>query len=123
MRFSVLKLIAFAALASPLCAEPTVVPGVTEPFFDVVLSSSVQGTIANQHFKEGAEVKSGEVILDLDSPDCPHIAQRISTTFPAIKVITCSSDEPVMRVFPAFHHGESYEAGLTLQALAAAIQS
>ena len=63
------------------------------------------------------------VILDLDSPDAPVVAQRISTTFPAIKVISCSSDEPVMRVFPAFHHGEFYEAGLTVTALAAAIQS
>lgn len=63
------------------------------------------------------------VILNLDEPDTPVIAERISTTFPAIKVISCSPDEPVMRVFPAFHHGESYEADMSLGALAAAIQS
>ncbi len=43
------------------------VEGVTEPFFDVLLSSSVQGTIHTQHYKEGDEVKEGEVLLDLDS--------------------------------------------------------
>jgi DNA-binding NarL/FixJ family response regulator len=69
------------------------------------------------------EARPDVVILDLDNPDTPTTAQRISTTFPAIKVITCSPDEPVMRVFPAFHHGESYQASLTLSSLAAAIQS
>ena len=69
------------------------------------------------------EARPDVVILDLDSAETSITAQRISTTFPAIKVITCSSDEPVMRVFPAFHHGEYYEAGLTLSALAAAIQN
>jgi membrane fusion protein (multidrug efflux system) len=67
MRYILSALAAFGALAAPLFAEPTVVTGVTEPFFDVMLSSSVQGTIATQHFKEGAEVKQGDVLLDLDS--------------------------------------------------------
>jgi membrane fusion protein (multidrug efflux system) len=67
MRSFVSSLVMLAALASPLFAEPIVVAGVTEPFFDVMLSSSVQGTIATQHFTEGAEVKQGDVILDLDS--------------------------------------------------------
>ncbi len=41
--------------------------GITEPFFDVTLSSSVQGTIHAEKFQEGEEVKKGDVILELDS--------------------------------------------------------
>jgi membrane fusion protein (multidrug efflux system) len=55
------------ALISPAFAEPRVVPGITEPFMDVTLSSSVQGTIHLEHYKEGSEVKEGQVILELDS--------------------------------------------------------
>lgn len=53
-----------AALAA---AEAKAVPGITEPYFDVLLSSSVQGTIFQQHFNEGDAVKAGDVILELDS--------------------------------------------------------
>jgi membrane fusion protein, multidrug efflux system len=67
MRSIVSTLVSVVASAVPLFAEPTVVAGVTEPFFDVMLSSSVQGTISTQHFKEGAEVRQGDVLLDLDS--------------------------------------------------------
>ncbi len=48
-------------------AEPRAVSGITEPFMDVTLSSSVQGTIHLEHFKEGAQVKQSDVILELDS--------------------------------------------------------
>lgn len=104
--------------------------------FGSILHIGLRELLASHHVElvadEGApsgiigrvtDARPDVVILDLDSPDAPVVAQRISTTFPAIKVISCSSDEPVMRVFPAFHHGESYQAGLTLTALAAAIQS
>lgn len=43
------------------------VAGITEAFMDVTLSSSVQGTIHLEHYKEGAQVKEGEVILQLDT--------------------------------------------------------
>ena len=43
-----------------------VVDGITEPFLDVTLASPVHGIIAREHFKEGDEVKEGQVILDLD---------------------------------------------------------
>ncbi|MEI8108856.1 MAG: efflux RND transporter periplasmic adaptor subunit [Verrucomicrobiota bacterium] len=42
------------------------VDGITEPFLDVTLASPVHGIIAREHFKEGDEVKEGQVILDLD---------------------------------------------------------
>lgn len=55
------------ALVSSSLAAPWEVPGVTEPFMDVVLSSSVQGQIGAERFKEGESVKANDVILELDS--------------------------------------------------------
>jgi len=40
--------------------------GITEPFLDVTLSSSVPGIISKRYFQEGDFVKEGEVILELD---------------------------------------------------------
>jgi membrane fusion protein (multidrug efflux system) len=60
-------LIFLCAVCAPAFAQTKTVSGITEPFFDVLLSSSVQGTIHIHRFKEGAEVKEGEVILELDS--------------------------------------------------------
>src|SRR5438477_12787358 len=42
------------------------VAGVTEPFKDVTVSASVPGTIAARHFPEGAFVKEGQIVIDLD---------------------------------------------------------
>ena len=50
-------------------------------------------------------------------------AEEITSEFPAIKVIACSSEEPVMRVFPPFHHGESYASKLSAALLALALSS
>jgi RND family efflux transporter MFP subunit len=55
------------ALTAAAFGQTKAVQGITEPYFDVLLSSSVQGTIHTQHFKEGEEVKAGAVILELDS--------------------------------------------------------
>ena len=57
----------FCALATSAVAEPKSVSGITEPYFDVLLSSSVQGTIHQQNYNEGDAVKSGSPILELDS--------------------------------------------------------
>ncbi|MGB8170659.1 MAG: efflux RND transporter periplasmic adaptor subunit [Chthoniobacteraceae bacterium] len=51
----------------PLFAESRTVPGVTEAFMDVTLSSTVQGIIHTRYFDEGATVKEGQTILELDS--------------------------------------------------------
>src|SRR5688572_31013386 len=69
------------------------------------------------------EVEPDVVLLDLDAEEVPDLAARISSTFPAITVIACSSAEPIMRVFPSFHHGESYCAPLTPVLLAAAVKN
>ncbi len=42
------------------------VDGITEPFLDVTLASPVHGIIDRWHFKEGEDVKEGQVILELD---------------------------------------------------------
>lgn len=55
------------AAAATAFGQTKSISGITEPYFDVLLSSSVQGTIHQQNFKEGAEVKEGASILELDS--------------------------------------------------------
>jgi len=68
MRHVYLYLALFCLAAIPaLAADKKTVSGVTEPFMDVTLSSSVQGTINIEHFKEGEEVTTGQVLLALDS--------------------------------------------------------
>lgn len=61
------------------------------------------------------------VVLDLDADDAIGTAEEIASEFPAIKVIACSCEEPVMRVFPPFHHGESYASKLSADLLARAL--
>ena len=70
-----------------------------------------------------SEVQPDVVLLDLDTEDAPELAARISDAFPAMKVIACSSDEPIMRVFPPFHYGESYITPFTRVLFAAAIKN
>jgi DNA-binding NarL/FixJ family response regulator len=70
-----------------------------------------------------SDVRPDVVLLDLDDPGFPEIALQITSTFPAVKVIACSSEEPVMRVFPPFHHGESYDSKLSAALLALALKN
>jgi RND family efflux transporter MFP subunit len=69
---TIAKLIALLAicaggLLSPAgAAEPLSASGITEPFLDVTLGASVAGIIHVEFFKEGALVKKGDVILELD---------------------------------------------------------
>lgn len=53
------------------------------------------------------------VVLDLDTDGIEGLARRIALEYPAVKVIACSSAEPVMRIFPPFHRGESYLSELS----------
>lgn len=61
------------------------------------------------------------VLLDLDVDDTPELARRISQRFPAVTIIACSSKRPKMRIFPPFHHGESYVSELTSVSLVEAV--
>jgi len=68
MKRLLLSLLALAFVSTGTAfAQGKSVEGITEPYFDVLLSSSVQGTIHTQRYKEGDEVKEGEVLLELDS--------------------------------------------------------
>ncbi len=90
-----------------------------EQGIEVVAETGGQGGIITRL----SEVRPDVVLLDLDDPGSNAVAQRISSTFPAIKVIACSSEEPVMRVFPPFHHGESYDSELSAALLALALKN
>ncbi|MGH9039623.1 MAG: hypothetical protein ACRDZ3_05275 [Acidimicrobiia bacterium] len=70
-----------------------------------------------------SEVRPDVVVLDLDDESAQEVAIRITSEFPAIKVVACSSEEPVMQVFPPFHHGESYLSQLTRAQLAQALHN
>ena len=70
-----------------------------------------------------SEVRPDVVVLDLDDECALETAEEITSEFPAIKVIACSCEEPVMRVFPPFHHGESYASKLSAALLALALSS
>jgi len=70
-----------------------------------------------------SEVRPDVVVLDLDDDGALGLAEEITSEFPAIKVIACSCEEPVMRVFPPFHHGEWYASKLSAPLLALALSS
>lgn len=70
-----------------------------------------------------SEVRPDVVVLDLDDEATGEVAARITSEFPAIKVIACSSEQPVMRVFPPFHHGESYVSPLSNSHLVMALEN
>lgn len=67
------------------------------------------------------ETSPDVVMLDLDTAGCADLAAQITAQYPAIKVIACSSRRPVMRVFPPFHHGESYLSSLSPSLLLEAV--
>ena len=52
------------------------------------------------------------VVLDLDGSGTPELVRRLVRDFPALTVIGCSTRRPLMRVYPPFHHGESYDREL-----------
>jgi DNA-binding NarL/FixJ family response regulator len=63
------------------------------------------------------------VVVDLDQLDTADLVDRIVHEFPTVKVVACSSDQPMMRVFLPLHYGESYTTGLDLALLTSAIQT
>ena len=69
------------------------------------------------------EARPDVVVLDLDDGGATDVASLISRQFPAIKVVAFSSEQPVLRVFPPFHRGESYSSHLSRDLLASALKS
>ncbi|MFW6599997.1 hypothetical protein ACQBAU_13250 [Propionibacteriaceae bacterium Y2011] len=52
------------------------------------------------------------VLLNSALPTTPEVVAQLVHHHPGITVITCSSDEHVMRVYPAHHSGESFHRPL-----------
>lgn len=55
-----------SSLYTAHAAEAPAIDGITLPFMDVMLGSSVPGIISVEKFKEGERVEKGDVILELD---------------------------------------------------------
>lgn len=53
------------------------------------------------------------IVLDSGAPGSAEVIRRIVTEYPSIQVITCSTQDPMLRVYPPFHHGESFETSLS----------
>jgi DNA-binding NarL/FixJ family response regulator len=68
------------------------------------------------------EVHADVVVLDLDAEDALDAAAEFALTFPAVKVIACSSEEPLMRVFPPYRGGDAYSEPLSAVTLAEAVR-
>jgi DNA-binding NarL/FixJ family response regulator len=70
-----------------------------------------------------AEASPDVVVIDLDEEAASALAAWVASRFPAVKVIACSSREPLMRVYPPFHRGESYVCELSPRLLAEAVRT
>jgi len=68
------------------------------------------------------EIQPDVLLLDHDHPATDGIAADVSARLPAVTVIAWSVDEPLMRVFPARHGGESHVSPLTVELLAAVLK-
>jgi len=66
MKTCFLTLAAAAALSVQPARAQSVADGITEPFLDVTVSSSVSGIIGAQKFREGDFVNQDQVIVELD---------------------------------------------------------
>ena len=61
------------------------------------------------------------VVLNLDDEAVSTLARHLCTLFPALTVVACSAVDPTMRVYPRFHHGESYTSPVAAGSLGAAM--
>lgn len=84
-----------------------------------VLAAPSQGEILQRLLVTLPDV----VVLDLDRPCTPRLADRIASDYPAVRIVACSAETPRLRVYPPFHHGECYERRLDPDQLAAAFET
>ena len=85
--------------------------------FDVAVRKS------DELVMEIAELLPDGIILNLDTEDGLRMAQHIASMYPALTMVLCSPERAVMRVYPRFHHGESYVSRLTPALLVQAVSS
>ena len=76
---------------------------------DILPAADASGGILEQLMDSQPDV----VLLDLDSPGTEEVSRALSSIFPAVTVIACSSAALQMRVYPPFHGGESYLSQLS----------
>ena len=81
----------------------------TEAGCDVLPEDQAASGILEQLVESEPDV----VLLDLDNPGAEEVSRSLSTIFPAVTVIACSSAALQMRVYPPFHGGESYLSQLS----------
>jgi AmiR/NasT family two-component response regulator len=81
----------------------------TEAGCDVIADEYAPGGIVERL----ADAQPDVVLIDLDNPGTDEVSRSLSTTFPAVTVIACSSAALQMRVYPRFHGGESYLSQLS----------
>lgn len=62
------------------------------------------------------------VIVDPLRGGTPVAIAELTTACPALIVVACSSETSAMRIFPRFHHGESYACTLSPEALTVVAQ-
>ena len=62
------------------------------------------------------------IVLDLDQHHVLDLVYRIVYLFPSVKIVACSSVQPLMRIFPPLHYGESYTTDLDPALLTNAVQ-
>ena len=67
------------------------------------------------------EALADVILLDLDQHHVLDLVYRIVYQFPSVKVVACSSAQPLMRIFPPLHYGESYTTDLDPALLASAV--
>lgn len=63
------------------------------------------------------------IVLDLDKLETCDIVHVIVHRFPRVKVVACSSRQPMMRIYPPLHYGEFYETDLDPALLTSAVQA
>ena len=63
------------------------------------------------------------VVLDLDASGTDQLARSVVARHPAVKVIACSVNRSLMRVFPRSESGQSYGRELTAAALVEAVRN
>jgi DNA-binding NarL/FixJ family response regulator len=63
------------------------------------------------------------IVLDLDKQSTGALVREIVHRYPRVKVVACSSQEPMMRIFPPLHYGEFYESDLDPALLTSAVQA
>ena len=100
--------------------------GVVRAGFDEVLRGGpveVLGTDGHDLFERLVDALPDVVVLDLERDGTADLVRRLVREFPALKVVVCSTRRPLMRVYPPFHHGESYESELEPDAFVIAVQA